>query len=199
MYSILRYNKRLRGGNVQDKSLREKLIQLGLSDYESRVYLAVVESPDSIASVIAKRGEVPRSKVYEVLYRLIDKGLVYQSESGKKRFLAIDPIAGFNILQTIYRKESQEKIKLFSEVPLLISSMLDSNIVVNDVASNVRTITDLKELAYYIMICLEESRSEILTFSKDCSALISIELPSIRLLLCHTPNLVAENPNIDLL
>ena len=52
------------------------LTEIGLSDSEKKVYLALLELGDSTRSDIVNRAKVTGSKVYELLEKLQDKGFV---------------------------------------------------------------------------------------------------------------------------
>ena len=60
------------------------LTALGYSEYEARVYVALLRASPAGAYETAKRSGVPTSKVYEVLARLRDKGLVMELEEGAR-------------------------------------------------------------------------------------------------------------------
>ncbi|WP_163102497.1 TrmB family transcriptional regulator [Peribacillus alkalitolerans] len=62
------------------------LQQFGFTQYESQVYQSLITVDQPLdATGIVKRSEVPRSKVYEVLHRLSEKGLILESTVEKKR------------------------------------------------------------------------------------------------------------------
>ncbi|MGI0081408.1 MAG: helix-turn-helix domain-containing protein, partial [Nitrososphaerales archaeon] len=60
---------------ISDKTKRV-LQDLGLTDYEIKVYLSLLDAPGSQASDIGRSSEVPVSKIYEVLANLERKGWV---------------------------------------------------------------------------------------------------------------------------
>ncbi|MFC7678755.1 TrmB family transcriptional regulator [Paenibacillus sp. GCM10028914] len=69
------------------------LLQFGYSQYESRVYETLVTSGEAMdASSIVKLSSVPKAKIYEVLDRLVDKGIVMDTVSGKKRTYTALPV-----------------------------------------------------------------------------------------------------------
>lgn len=69
------------------------LLQFGYSQYESKVYETLVTSGEAMdASSIVKLSGVPKAKIYEVLDRLVDKGIVMDTISGKKRTYTALPI-----------------------------------------------------------------------------------------------------------
>lgn len=62
------------------------LQQFGFTQYESQIYEALITIDEPLdASAIVKRSGVPRSKVYEVLYKMGEKGMVLESTVEKKR------------------------------------------------------------------------------------------------------------------
>ncbi len=52
------------------------LRKLGLTEYESRVYLTLLKENFSSASLVARKSGVPRTKIYGVLESLRDKGWI---------------------------------------------------------------------------------------------------------------------------
>ncbi len=69
-----------------------ELKQLGLSENEIKVYIAVLELGTVKAGSIAKRVPLPRTTIYGVLKSLIEKGIAsYVIKSGVKYFTATDP------------------------------------------------------------------------------------------------------------
>ena len=67
--------------NAGSDKTRRVLQDLGLSDYEIKVYLALLDNPASQASDVSRVAEVPVSKIYEVLANLEKKGWVESQQS----------------------------------------------------------------------------------------------------------------------
>ena len=69
-----------------------KLRGLGMSEYEAKVYLALLSAFPATAYEAAKASGVPTSKVYEVLGRLLEKGAVCLEDEGTtKRYVPLEP------------------------------------------------------------------------------------------------------------
>jgi sugar-specific transcriptional regulator TrmB len=74
------------------KSTIAHLAEIGLSEYEAKVYLSLLKESPSTAYEIAGMSGVPTSKVYGVLARLGEKSMVSVVEDEKiKRYLPLDP------------------------------------------------------------------------------------------------------------
>lgn len=81
-----------------------QLISLGLNQKETRVYLAVLELGEVLASSLARRTGIKRTTVYHILENLHQKGLVTFYEKKKARYFS--PVdAGFLL------KICQEKVE----------------------------------------------------------------------------------------
>lgn len=100
------------------------LEEIGLTKTEIKIYLALLKLGQSTTTPLIKEAEVPASKVYEFLEKLIQKGLVsYVIKSNKKYFTALEPKSLKHFLNEKKRKiEEQEKEvdKLVPELNLLV-------------------------------------------------------------------------------
>lgn len=68
------------------------LQKFGFSQYESQVYEVLVASEKPMdATMIVKHSGVPKSKIYEVLSRMMDKGMLMDSISEKKKLYSALP------------------------------------------------------------------------------------------------------------
>jgi sugar-specific transcriptional regulator TrmB len=84
------------------------LQEIGLSQTESKVYLALLELGNGLAGAITKESGINRTNVYDALERLLDKGLVtYVITANRKVFEPVSP----KKLQEIL-KEKENKLNL---------------------------------------------------------------------------------------
>ncbi len=85
-----------------DEQLFEKL---GLTKGEIKVYLALNRLGESTIGPITNESKVTKSKIYDILEKLIEKGLVgYITKSGTKHFTTNDP---HMILEYLSKKEDE--------------------------------------------------------------------------------------------
>ena len=67
------------------------LEQLGLTQYEAKVYIALLSEHPATAYTISRRSGVPHSRVYEVARRLMTKGYVVCQNTNPDRFSPLSP------------------------------------------------------------------------------------------------------------
>jgi len=101
--------------------IKPALEKIGLTQGEIKVYLSLLELGSSTTGKITKKSGISGSKVYEVLERLINKGLAnYITKNGVKYFEASSPN---KILDYLEEKEDQikeEKIAIQKIIPEII-------------------------------------------------------------------------------
>lgn len=74
-----------------DKQLVTGLTQIGFTEYEAKVYLALLVDHPATGYQISKDSGVPRSMTYETLSRLSSKGAVLESIEGRSTFYSPVP------------------------------------------------------------------------------------------------------------
>lgn len=87
------------------QEITKELMELGLTHGESKVYLALLELGSSTVGPIVKKANVAYSNVYEILNRLLEKGLVaFIIKNETKYFQATNPR---NLSDYLERKEKE--------------------------------------------------------------------------------------------
>lgn len=87
-------------------NLLDQLSALGFTEYEAKVYLALLSEHPATGYQISKSSGVPRSMVYEALGRLEARGAVLKSEDEKST--QYKPISPGTILDR-YEREARER------------------------------------------------------------------------------------------
>ena len=127
-----------------DETLLEKL---GLTKGEIKVYLALNELGEVTVGPIGKESKVSKSKIYDILDKLIEKGLVgYIVKDGTKYFIANNPNM---ILEYIDRKEQglqKTKEEMKEIIPqLMIKRTGTKNLPIAEIYSGWHGITAIRD------------------------------------------------------
>ncbi|WP_050614407.1 TrmB family transcriptional regulator [Bacillus testis] len=89
------------------------LKEFGFSQYESQVYEVLVSSDEPMdVTLIAKYSGVPKTKIYEVISRMVDKGMVMEAVSDKKKTYTALPL---ELAVERLTAEFESNIKKFKE------------------------------------------------------------------------------------
>lgn len=81
------------------------LKKMGLTDYESKAYLALMSLISSKADTISKESGVPRSKIYPVLESLKQKNLIKIRQGRPLEYDVIDPLESLNNYRDEFLKQ----------------------------------------------------------------------------------------------
>jgi len=81
---------------------------IGLSEYESKVYLSLIDLGTVSARKLSLNCDVPRTKVYGTLKKLIDYGLVVEMLGHPKQFAPANPGESFNTILTITKEKATD-------------------------------------------------------------------------------------------
>ncbi|MBS3168264.1 helix-turn-helix domain-containing protein [Candidatus Woesearchaeota archaeon] len=85
----------------------QALEELGLTESEAKVYIALLRKGPSLAGIITKETGIHRRTIYDILYRLRSKGLISNIIINNNRYFeAVDPDRLLDIL-----REKEENIK----------------------------------------------------------------------------------------
>lgn len=98
--------------------MMEELRKLGLTEYEAKVYEALLRAKTATGGQIAKASKVPHGKTYEALHSLSEKGLVTILPVEPKLFRALEPERGLNNLierKMAGFKEAEESVLEFAK------------------------------------------------------------------------------------
>lgn len=102
--------------------MNERLLHgIGLTEGEIKVYLALLKLGETTTGKVIKEAQISSGKIYEILYKLIDKGLAsYIIKEKTRHFTAASPNRIFDYLHEKGRKLKDKEEKLRKELPSLI-------------------------------------------------------------------------------
>ena len=93
--------------------MHEKLLHIGLTKTESKIYLMLLDITKAQAGVLSRKTGIHRRSIYDALDRLIEKGLVsYIMENDKRYYMAEDP-------KRVQSLIDEQKEQVYSLLPLL--------------------------------------------------------------------------------
>ncbi|MEM0324539.1 MAG: helix-turn-helix domain-containing protein [Candidatus Aenigmatarchaeota archaeon] len=107
---------------IAEQKVLDALKTIGLNLYERKLYLALLLKGNATAGELAELTQVPRSRTYDTLESLADKGFVIIQQTRPVRFIAIDPEEALER----YKKRYEEKIR---EMQRRIDELKNSEII----------------------------------------------------------------------
>ena len=109
------------------------LSDLGLSEYEARVYRALLDTGPATAKELSHASEVPMGRIYDVLNGLESRHLVRsQTASRPKKYMAVEPSTALDRLLEEKRRELDERAEQYEAVVEQLQRDLDAPEPVGD-------------------------------------------------------------------
>lgn len=145
----------------------EKIVRLGLSENEARIYTALLERKELSAMEIHELTGVPRTKVYEITQRMILRGTCIKKQKGKKKmYEALEPRRAFNNLIREYENELDEKKKLAKDLHKMIYPIYSRRMANVDISEYVEIIDDLPSIHERYVSLVINTKQEYIGFVK---------------------------------
>src|ERR1700710_1007677 len=80
------------------------LVELGMTRYEAKAYLTLIQRESFAASELANEAGIPRQRIYDVLNSLVSRGLARDWPGPVTRYAATDPQAAVERLLAVQRQ-----------------------------------------------------------------------------------------------
>src|SRR3989344_2946400 len=130
------------------------LREIGLSENESKVYLALLKLKKGTKTNIVREAKVLSSKVYEILDRLIRKGLVaYFIENGVKNFVPVPP----NSIELIF----EEKMKNLEKQKAILRAYVEKYLAKSkDFPTDAQIFKGWNGLQHALLIVLDDLKNK---------------------------------------
>ncbi len=87
-----------------EAELTSRLIQLGLTSYEAKAYLALIRRDSFTAAQVARQANLPRQRIYDVLGSLVEKGLATTRPGDVIKYAATAPELAIERLLEAHRQ-----------------------------------------------------------------------------------------------
>ena len=101
---------------MKENFLIDNLIKIGLIESEAKIYLNLLRKKSFTASEVSRLSGISRSKTYEILNQLIQKGLCVEILGSVKKYSPTNPETAFNGLKQNYQQELENKEVLISNL-----------------------------------------------------------------------------------
>ena len=144
-----------------------RLMDTGLSEREAKLYLALLQHPDSTVNELQRSSSIPRTKVYETLGRMIEHRLCFERQVGSVR--RYSPVEPRTVME--FRKE-----QMASQLAAQATAMESLGAELTELHATrerspvsleyVEVMRTRKQIGERLAYLIENCRDELLAFSK---------------------------------
>ncbi|HOD89699.1 MAG TPA: helix-turn-helix domain-containing protein [archaeon] len=147
---------------MKDVSLLNILKELDLTEYEAKALITLFKFSEADAPTISRNSEIPKTRIYDVLGKLKEKGLVLEVYAKPKTYKVINP-------NDIFKNLLEAKNKEFSELNQKVQDVLSKrnwNTQVLNTKEKILQINALKDYNKFLAQEFATAQKEICGFTQ---------------------------------
>lgn len=140
------------------------LVDLGLTSYEARAYVALAGRRDATPAEISRMASVPRQRAYDVLATLAERGLVVQVPGQAVRYRAQPPDHVTELLLAVRRRELDRLAQATTDLAGQLRPLFQAGQDHGHPFDYVEVLRDREHAVERVQQLWTEARHEVLTF-----------------------------------
>lgn len=145
------------------ENINELLEKLGLTEYESKTLSSLFQLKEAKAPEISRDAQVPKTRVYDVLDRLVERSLVIEIQGRPKRYRSIEAEKALRRLVEDRRKEIEE----LERKAMRIKDKFDSGNYDVDAGEKVMKVKDKNDFIHILAQEIKNADNSIVAFSTE--------------------------------
>jgi sugar-specific transcriptional regulator TrmB len=174
------------------------LTGLGLTTYEAKAYVALIGRESFTAAQVARQGELPRQRIYDVLGSLVEKGLASSRPGAVVKYAAIAPDLAIERLLAVRRQGLEALERSAAEVITELAPAFARGRAHTDPLEYIEVLRDAGAISERFADLQSSVKREILVFTKPPYATPPQEnLAGLGVARSHTARSVYEQSAFD--
>jgi sugar-specific transcriptional regulator TrmB len=176
----------------------DKLVDLGLTGYEAKAYLALMRRDSFAAADVSRVAGIPRQRIYDVLATLVQKGLASQRPGPPAKYAAVSPEFAIERLLAIRREELDRLTRSSREMIDALAPAFEEGRKERDPLDYIEVLRDRAAINERFGELQEGIKHEILVFTKPPYATPAQEnLEGLEVSRTHTARSIYEHSAFD--
>jgi HTH-type transcriptional regulator, sugar sensing transcriptional regulator len=95
----------------------QKFLELGLTERETKVYITLLSKKSFTSSELQKSANIPRTKIYEVISKMLERGICIERRIGKTKYYeAVEPKKALHKVLEDYKSNFQYELEKKKEI-----------------------------------------------------------------------------------
>jgi sugar-specific transcriptional regulator TrmB len=149
----------------------QKLITLGLTEREAKVYITLLTKKGFTTLELQNSVDIPRTKIYEVLQRMLVRGICTERGVGKvKYYEAVEPKVAFGRILDEHKEhcmsEMEKRKSVVESVTSILNPVFDMNKDITYSFDFVEVFKDKEQIQKKYVQMVKEAKHSLYTFNK---------------------------------
>jgi HTH-type transcriptional regulator, sugar sensing transcriptional regulator len=149
----------------------QKFLELGLTERETKVYITLLSKKSFTSSELQKSANIPRTKIYEVIAKMIERGICIERRVGKTKYYeAVEPKKALHKVLEDYKSNFQYELEKKKEITETLAGIFNPVYQKNknfiSPLEFVEVIKDKDHAQKRILQAFQNAKSELLSLVK---------------------------------
>jgi sugar-specific transcriptional regulator TrmB len=145
----------------------EAFKEIGLTEREAKIYMTLLSGRMFTASDLQEAVNIPRTKIYEVLNKMVSRNICIEKKLGKnKMYEAVEPRLAMERIYENYRNELKQKKELIDELSEIFTPIFENSKAIIDPLEFIEVMEEKTRIHRRYIKSVRSTRVEMLTFNK---------------------------------
>ena len=141
--------------------------EIGLTEREAKIYMTLLSGRMFTASELQEAVNIPRTKIYEVLHKMVSRKICIEKKLGKnKMYEAVEPKLAMERIYENYQNELQQKRELIDQLSEVFTPIFENSKAIIDPLDFIEVMEEKTRIHRRYIKCLHDTKVEMLTFNK---------------------------------
>ncbi len=142
-------------------------IEIGLTEREAKVYITLLGGKMFTAADLQKSVNIPRTKIYEVLNKMVNRGICTERKLGKnKMFEAVEPKLAMEKVYERYQNDLKKKEELINQVSEVFTPIFENSKSIINPLEFIDVMKEKTQIHKRYTNSVSNTKREMLTFNK---------------------------------
>ena len=142
-------------------------IDIGLTEREAKVYITLLSGRMFTAADLQKVVNIPRTKIYEVLHKMVNRGICTEKKLGKnKMFEAVEPKLAMERVYETYQNDLKRKEELITQVSEVFTPIFENSKSIINPLEFIDVMKEKTQIHKRYTNSVRNTKREMLTFNK---------------------------------
>ncbi len=154
----------------------QEFVEVGLTEREAKIYMTLLSGRMFTASDLQNAVDIPRTKIYEVLNKMVSRNIVTEKKLGKnKMYQAIEPKLAMERIYENYRNELKQKREIIDRLSEVFTPIFENSKAIINPLDFIDVMEQKTQIHKRYIKSVSNTKIEMLTFNKGPYASDNIE------------------------
>ncbi len=142
-------------------------MEVGLTEREAKIYITLLSGRMFTASDLQKAVDIPRTKIYEVLNKMVSRNICIEKKLGKnKMYEAVEPKLAMERIFETYKNELKQKREIIDELSEVFTPIFENSKAIINPLDFIEVMEEKTQIHRRYIKSVASTKVEMLTFNK---------------------------------